>query len=686
MKLLATLRAYVWPVVAPFGVYTSQLLNGSNSVFKKYLAAASQSAQDSQNSASVSTASATTATQAAQQVAANAATIQSELHQISSMLSQITAIYKTFGAAWLGVQSSDPKTDLLGNPLIEGAEYLNSTTNRIRVYGIHGWEDMTAAATADSHNASTAAANAAASSQSASNSAERCLALLKEIEADAAAAKQSAADAAAVGVPRPGSGDGNYVPHVKADASGYEILSPAAFATATGLAPSNSPVLTGNPTSVTPALNDASTSIATTAYVLGQLSNTFPLMDSTTGSIGTDRTFARGGHSHPTDITRANVSGSTQQQFAASQFIGVAGTPTSGSTNNHGFSFVGDSGTGLFSSVGGSFSLYAGYNAVAAGTSDGVLNAVKQISSPLGQFTNLNVTGQTNFTKTIYGPQGNGFGFSGSPCSIYGDTMNIAATTAVGGALYAKDTSNNLVPVVCGSPNGSNQAMTLGYAQGNFAPIHGYSGNLFEAAMFIVHTSGGLTFYDQSQGQNVQSVIYKDAGRTNIVIRTGPPNAYSFNTFNEDGTLSLATKPNADNHAVRRCDVAAAVPWSVNRTAHGATNGFNDTLSISYRAPSNGYFICVVKFNRNTQTTTSGSIYIYAQGTEKDANWNDLSVQSTSADSTTMSQVHVITGYVHSGNIAYVSANIKYDMNQHLGDSIWASYTATIFHIAAPNT
>lgn len=66
--------------------------------------------------------------------------------------------------------------------------------------------------------------------------------------------------------------------------------------------------LTGSPTSTTAAADNSSTRIATTAYVLGQLASTTPLVDGS-GAVGTSTRFARADHVHPSDTTRAALSG-----------------------------------------------------------------------------------------------------------------------------------------------------------------------------------------------------------------------------------------------------------------------------------------------------------------------------------------------------------------------------------------
>jgi hypothetical protein len=68
-------------------------------------------------------------------------------------------------------------------------------------------------------------------------------------------------------------------------------------------APINSPALTGTPTAPTPTVDDNTTKIATTAYVIGQASSATPSMNGTV-AVGTTTRWARGDHVHPSDTTK----------------------------------------------------------------------------------------------------------------------------------------------------------------------------------------------------------------------------------------------------------------------------------------------------------------------------------------------------------------------------------------------
>jgi hypothetical protein len=65
-----------------------------------------------------------------------------------------------------------------------------------------------------------------------------------------------------------------------------------------------------DPVANTQAVDNNSTKIATTAFVLGQAGSATPVVDGT-ATVGTSTRFARQDHVHPTDTTRAAVAGQT---------------------------------------------------------------------------------------------------------------------------------------------------------------------------------------------------------------------------------------------------------------------------------------------------------------------------------------------------------------------------------------
>ena len=68
--------------------------------------------------------------------------------------------------------------------------------------------------------------------------------------------------------------------------------------------------LTAGGTSTTPATDNNTTNIATTAFVVGQAASATPVMDGT-AAVGTSLRYARQDHVHPTDTTRAPLASPT---------------------------------------------------------------------------------------------------------------------------------------------------------------------------------------------------------------------------------------------------------------------------------------------------------------------------------------------------------------------------------------
>jgi hypothetical protein len=83
--------------------------------------------------------------------------------------------------------------------------------------------------------------------------------------------------------------------------------------------------LTGVPTAPTAAADTNTTQLATTAFMIGQASAAFPIIDGT-AAVGTSLRFARADHIHPTDTTRAPV--------ASPALTGVPTAPTAAADTN----------------------------------------------------------------------------------------------------------------------------------------------------------------------------------------------------------------------------------------------------------------------------------------------------------------------------------------------------------------
>lgn len=156
-----------------------------------------------QNAATTATVASNTATQqaaaasgSAGAAAASAQTAQDAAGRAQASQVAVAAAFAAFGAMWLGKAASDPTKDASGNALQVGAEYWNTTSNKVRVYTASGWMDQDAAAQADVTNAALAASNAAGSAAGAYSSANAAAGSAATATISANAAQASALAAA----------------------------------------------------------------------------------------------------------------------------------------------------------------------------------------------------------------------------------------------------------------------------------------------------------------------------------------------------------------------------------------------------------------------------------------------------------------------------------------------------------
>lgn len=149
------LRTYVDAIIAPRVVALKQSILSSTGLMASMV-------NQSNNNSNVCTEQAQIATTQATN-AANSAT--SAANTWSTMQAWITS----FNKRWLGVQPSDPTKDNNGDPLTDGVEYYNSTTNHVRVWKAadNTWHDQDEQTENEMNSATVSASNAAASAANA---------------------------------------------------------------------------------------------------------------------------------------------------------------------------------------------------------------------------------------------------------------------------------------------------------------------------------------------------------------------------------------------------------------------------------------------------------------------------------------------------------------------------------------
>jgi len=140
-----------------------------------------------------------------------------------------------------------------------------------------------------------------------------------------------------------------------------------AGASISGYATTDSPALSGTPTSTTAAADTNSTRIATTAFVVGQASSTTPANNGT-AAVGTSLRYARADHVHASDTTRAALSGAT---FTGKVNTVASTTGTAGLSLPHGTAPSSPTNGDLWSTTAGVFARVNGVTQTLGGGGGG---------------------------------------------------------------------------------------------------------------------------------------------------------------------------------------------------------------------------------------------------------------------------------------------------------------------------
>lgn len=247
-------------------------------------------------------------------------------------------------------------------------------------------------------------------------------------------------------------GMSSYLTTASAASTYYLQTNPAGYITSSALstyAPLASPALTGVPTSTTAAADTNTTQIATTAFVVGQASSSSPLIDGT-ATIGTSLKYARADHVHPTDTTRAALSGAT--------FTGLVTTVLS-ATTGAGFNLphgaapttpvngdVWTTTSGLFARINGGTQQYAplGSTNTFTGTNTFSGSTVSVGTSTAASTYNIGTGATLTATTKAINIGTNGVSGSTTNITIGNSISGATSTTTVAGTLNATGTSLDL--------------------------------------------------------------------------------------------------------------------------------------------------------------------------------------------------------------------------------------------------
>lgn len=186
----------------------AQALDSKNAAAQSATNAATDRAT-AQAAATTATGAATTATNAAT-AAGNSATAAAtsatnsagSASTASTAAASLVAALASFKARFVGEFASDPALDGNGHALMDGAEYFNTTTDKLRIYANGQWHDYdetaqtaTSNALISAANAASSAANAVLSATAAGNAKTATATMLQQATDQASAAAGSATTA-----------------------------------------------------------------------------------------------------------------------------------------------------------------------------------------------------------------------------------------------------------------------------------------------------------------------------------------------------------------------------------------------------------------------------------------------------------------------------------------------------------
>jgi hypothetical protein len=356
-------------------------------------------------------------------------------------------------------------------------------------------------------------------------------------------------------------------------------------------APLNSPAFSGAPTAPTPAVDDNTTKIATTAYVVGQASaagDGTPAMDGT-AVRGASTHFARADHVHPTDTTRAPL--------ASPAFTGV---PTTASTPT-----AGDSSTKLATTafVGGAI---AGAGIAAPSTTTPAMDGVGAAGTATAYSRGDHVHPSDTTKAPLASPT-----FTGTPAAptpAANDNTALLATTAfvAGQAANANPLMNGSVAIgtslrfarqdhvhpsdttkLSDAPSDSN---TYGRKNGAWSAVSG-GASVYVQDTAPVGAAAGSLWWNSANGQ--MYVYYNDGTSSQWVFAASHSAAnvvrsylagLVLSTAGSSATFSVAPGQAADGTNSDMMTLASAISKTTSAWAAGSGNGGLDTGTISAAA------------------------------------------------------------------------------------------------------
>ena len=328
-----------------------------------------------------------------------------------------------------------------------------------------------------------------------------------------------------------------------------------------------------DPTANTQAVDNNSTKIATTAFVLGQAASATPAMDGT-AAVGTSTRYARADHVHGSDTTKANLSGAT---FTGAVAISSGNLSQTGS----GQVLVQSTSTSAVPVVvkpAGSLTItsltasHSGGSGVLFDTVSGFSSTVGLVAGQsvvLSGFSNANFNGTTTITSII-----------GSTIRI--TSLNSTDGTGTGGQIVVTATQQNLqewqynsgTAVASVGPGGVITASSFAGSGASLTALNGANlttGTVATTALVSVTGTGTIVVTDTAPTLTspiLSTAVYRSANNpsavTTSVTVANILAGYVYTTISSTTTCTLPTLTNMN--ASFTGGSATGVEWSVVNT------------------------------------------------------------------------------------------------------------------------